>query len=115
LKTPAKIPPIEMFLDRHLPIGRQLRARLKDLILSGGLRHGTRLPSTRMLARRLFVSRNTVTFAYEELASEGLVRSKTGSGTHVAAGVRRLRFRDPDGLTVRCVGIGQTTARQDVD
>ena len=61
----------------------QLRDLLERAILDGDLEPGSRLPSTRALARRLRVSRNTVLNAYEGLAAEGLVTSLVGSGTVV--------------------------------
>jgi GntR family transcriptional regulator/MocR family aminotransferase len=53
------------------------------MIFRGRLEGGIPLPPTRRLATALGVSRNTVLFAYEELAADGLVNGRTGSGTHV--------------------------------
>ena len=44
---------------------------------------GAALPSSRALARRLGVSRNTVVNAYESLSMEGYLIGKVGSGTRV--------------------------------
>ena len=41
------------------------------------------LPSTRMLAPLLGISRNTVLAAYDELAASGLIEARRGSGTRV--------------------------------
>jgi GntR family transcriptional regulator/MocR family aminotransferase len=60
-------------------IYRQLRAA----ILDGRLRPGDALPPTRELARRLQVSRNTITHAYERLTAEGFLVGRIGSGTTV--------------------------------
>ena len=60
---------------------RQLRDGLRALILHGPIVRGVRLPSSRTLALKLGVSRNTVLFAYEELATEQLVTGQIGSGT----------------------------------
>jgi GntR family transcriptional regulator/MocR family aminotransferase len=102
----------------------QLLRTLRRAILSGTLPPHAHLPSTRALAQRLGVSRNTVLAAYEALASEGLVVGRAGSGTRVADGAkdagptppalsaRRLlraahyprtavRLRDPDGHVIR--------------
>jgi len=60
---------------------------------AGALPAGSRLPSSRFLARTLGVSRNTVLAAYELLDSEGLIVGRVGSGTRVsegAAGMLRL-------------------------
>jgi len=102
LKIPSKVPPLEIPLDPGVPLQRQVHERLREMILH--LPRGARLPSSRVLARRLGVSRNTVVFAYEELAADGLLRGRTGSGTCVERGSRVVRLRDPDGLTFDCIG-----------
>jgi GntR family transcriptional regulator / MocR family aminotransferase len=58
---------------------RQVRAA----ILDGRLKPYQALPSSRDLARRLAVSRNTVVLAYERLRAEGFVTSREGAGTYV--------------------------------
>lgn len=63
---------------------------LRESIAGGRLAPGTRLPSTRALARELSVSRNTVVNAYEQLALEGFVIATRGSGTRVC-GARPTR------------------------
>jgi GntR family transcriptional regulator / MocR family aminotransferase len=66
------------------PLYQQLYAHLRTAILSGKLKSGTRLPSTRAMADELGLSRNTVLNAYEQLLAEGYLESTTGSGTFVA-------------------------------
>lgn len=65
------------------PLHRQLYESLRNAILSGRLRTGTRLPPTRALAQELGISRNTVSKAYTQLLTEGYLESRVGSGTHV--------------------------------
>jgi GntR family transcriptional regulator/MocR family aminotransferase len=67
------------------PMRRQLVRELRDAIRGGRLRTGVRLPSSRVLARDLGVSRGVVTDAYEQLAAEGWLTARTGAGTTVAA------------------------------
>lgn len=67
------------------PLYHQLYGALRAAILEGRLGPGTRLPSTRTLARDTSVSRNTVLLAYEQLLAEGYTVGKRGSGTYVAA------------------------------
>jgi GntR family transcriptional regulator/MocR family aminotransferase len=50
---------------------RQLTNQLRGLITGGRLRPGQSLPSSRTLAHSLNVSRNTVSFAIEQLTAEG--------------------------------------------
>src|SRR5215472_16635711 len=71
-------------LPRRRGAGRALYVALRDAMLSGRLRPGERLPSTRELASSLQLSRNTVATVYEHLASEGFTASRVGAGTFVA-------------------------------
>nr|WP_272209765.1 winged helix-turn-helix domain-containing protein [Marinicella sp. W31]MDC2875592.1 winged helix-turn-helix domain-containing protein [Marinicella sp. W31] len=65
-------------------VGVQLYMALRDIILSGGLRAGDRLPATRILARELGVSRTTVIDSIERLVAEGMLVSRVGAGTFVS-------------------------------
>lgn len=58
---------------------------LRDAILAGRLAPGLRLPASRALAAQLGMRRNTVIAAYERLLSDGLIETRTGSGSFVAA------------------------------
>ncbi len=69
--------------------GRPLYAALADALRGaaerGELPEGTVLPPERELARRLHVSRTTVVGAYGALKQSGVLRSRQGRGTWVAA------------------------------
>ena len=56
---------------------------LKSAILAGQLVPGTRLPSTRQLARDYRMARNSVLFAYQQLLAEGFLQADRG-GTRVS-------------------------------
>jgi GntR family transcriptional regulator/MocR family aminotransferase len=73
-------------LDREstTPLYQQIIQFLQEEIRSGALLPDMRLPSTRSLAEGLGVNRITVTNAYAELESAGLIYGKTGSGYYVA-------------------------------
>jgi GntR family transcriptional regulator/MocR family aminotransferase len=77
----------EIGIDRgdREPIQQQIARQWRQLVLSGRLKPQTRLPSTRALAEELGVARATVVEAYEQLASEGYLETRSGSGTRVAA------------------------------
>lgn len=68
-----------------LPRQAALARALREAILSGALRHGERLPSSRALAYDLGLSRNTVVQALDRLSAEGLIEGRQGSGTFIAA------------------------------
>ena len=86
-------------LDRNdsTPLYIQIKNRLADLIRSGQLGPGSRLPSTRELAGSMGVNRNTVISAYQELEVEGFVSSHVGRGTavreHIPGSARSRRSR----------------------
>ena len=63
----------------------QLYSGLRRAILSGQLRPGNRLPSTRAFATDNNISRNTVVSAFEQLLMEGYLEAKVGAGTCVAS------------------------------
>ena len=73
--------------DDELPVGLQLTWRLRALIASGRLGAGERLPSFRRLSEWAGVNVNTVRAVYAGLEQEGLVVSRQGQGTFVAAGI----------------------------
>lgn len=72
-------------LDRDTPLQHQIYDQLKMSILSASLAPGTRLPSSRALADRFAISRNTVLMAYEQLLAEGYLEARPGAGTFVRA------------------------------
>ncbi len=71
-------------LDRRAGLARSLEEALRSAIAQGTIGPGTRLPSTRALARDLGVSRGVAAEAYGQLAAGGFVTGRRGSGTVVA-------------------------------
>jgi GntR family transcriptional regulator/MocR family aminotransferase len=67
------------------PLYQQIYEQIRDQIMDGTYRVGTRLPAIRRLADDLEVSRNTAEAAYLQLSQEGYVTSRTGSGFVVEA------------------------------
>lgn len=78
------------------PLFRQVYSRLREAILSGSLRGGEKLPSTRDLAEQLGISRTVVLLAYDQLLAEGFAVGRGGSGTYVSAGVAQTRTARPE-------------------
>jgi GntR family transcriptional regulator len=69
--------------DSEVPIYRQLVTQVVLAILSGDLKAGERLPSTRELARRFSIHPNTVSAGYRQLEREGWTEYRHGSGVYV--------------------------------
>jgi GntR family transcriptional regulator/MocR family aminotransferase len=65
------------------PRQRVIHACLRAAIVGGSLASGTRLLASRALAAELGIARNTVLYAYDQLATEGLILA-TPRGTIVA-------------------------------
>src|SRR5215470_18077033 len=67
------------------PLHQQLYRQIRDELRSGSFRDGaSRLPSTRVLAVDLGISRLTVNLAFSKLHAEGYLHSKAKSGTFAA-------------------------------
>lgn len=79
---------LHISLDGRRHLTRQLYRQIRDAIMEGRLRAGDLLPSSRELARRLEVSRNTVVVAYRRLRAEGFLDARVGVGTFVDDDVR---------------------------
>ncbi len=65
------------------PVYRQIADAIRQQVEGGELGAGDRLPPIRALAEQLGVNRDTVSLAYESLASEGLLVARVGRGTFV--------------------------------
>ncbi len=84
-RRPFALPSLILPLDAAdaRPLYRQLYDEVRRAILAGRLRAGTRLPSTRALAKQLRLSRSTVLNAFELLLTEGYLQGEVGRGTYV--------------------------------
>lgn len=67
-------------------LAEQIAAHFRGAIEDGRLSRGERLPTIRLVADELGVTRATVQSAYRLLAEGGLVRATVGRGTEVVAG-----------------------------
>lgn len=80
-----------------LPIYVQISNWMKDAIKTGQLASGEKLPSTRVFADELGVSRNTVLQVFEGLTQEGFLTSRVGAGTFISNEAQALLSPDWEG------------------
>ena len=80
--------------DGNVPIYLQIVGFIKRGIVAGTIENGAEMPSRRMLSALLGVNPNTVQKSYAMLEEEGLIHSRSGAKSCVAAdaaAIRRLR------------------------
>jgi GntR family transcriptional regulator len=106
--------------DHPQPIHEQLVVQLRYLIVSGRLRPGETLPSTRQLARQLGISFHTVRRAYQFLEKQGLLRVHAGQHYTVEAytpPTREVRLEQGAALLQdtlrRLIGLGLSPEEMD--
>jgi len=76
---------VSLDASREDPLHHQVYAGIRDAILSGRLAARSLLPSTRLLASELRISRTTVSLAFDQLRAEGFLEARERGGTFVAA------------------------------
>lgn len=73
-----------MRLKGGAPIYEQLRMRITELIISGEMKEGEKLPAVREIAKELTINPNTVQKTYDELERQGLIYSVPAKGSYVS-------------------------------
>ncbi|MBB3944402.1 GntR family transcriptional regulator [Rhizobium skierniewicense] len=73
------------------PLYLKLRQAIEDAIQAGRLKHGDALPPERDMAEEAAVSRVTVRKAIDDLARDGLLVRRHGSGTFVVKPLARMQ------------------------
>ena len=107
---------MQLPLDNNGALYEQIARALKRAILEGQILAGSRLPSTRAMARALNVSRRPIIQAYDLLCTEQIAVARAGSGTRAAEisapSLRRLSpVRTPtSGYVARMRKLGEITA-----
>src|SRR5580698_7206562 len=79
----AVVPMIAVDRNGEKPIHRQIYDAFRAMILERRLQPGQQIPSTRVLAGELGISRIPALDAYAQLLAEGYIESRSGAGTFV--------------------------------
>lgn len=103
--------------ESRTPLYLQIRNQIRDMIFSGMLPPGFRLPPERKLAEALNVNRSTVLNAYHELKADQLIESRVGCGTLVlepgsAACEPNATFVSPEPIHWRQLFSGTSSRQQ---
>lgn len=84
--TGSALAALRIDTDSDRPPFEQVRVGVIDLIESGDLLTGERLPTVRALASRLGVAANTVARSYRELEAAGVIETRGRQGSFIRAG-----------------------------
>ncbi|MDE7361644.1 MAG: GntR family transcriptional regulator [Oscillospiraceae bacterium] len=79
-----------MRLEGGAPIYEQLERRITELIISGEMAEGEKLPAVREIAKQLAINPNTVQKTYAKLEAVGLIYSIPAKGSYVSASGKYL-------------------------
>ncbi len=82
-KPLAVVPMIAVHRNSEKPLHRQIYDAFRSMILERRLQPAQRVPSSRILADELGISRIPVLDAYAQLLAEGYLESRSGAGTFV--------------------------------
>ena len=102
-KQTGSFPFVSLF-DRTatgVPMHRQIYEKMRQAILKGEIPAKSRIPSSRVLAAQLGVSRMTIVNAYDQLYAEGYLESKVGAGTFVAGELPEELLQTPERRTAQ--------------
>jgi|HubBroStandDraft_6_1064221.scaffolds.fasta_scaffold84303_2 GntR family transcriptional regulator/MocR family aminotransferase len=82
-KPHAVVPMIAVHRNSEKPLHRQVYDAFRAMILERRLQPGQQIPSTRVLAGELGISRIPILDAYAQLLAEGYIESRSGAGTFI--------------------------------
>ncbi len=95
-----RISPIEFRLDpaSGVPTYLQLVHQVEHALRLGYLKPGDQLPKVRDVVASLAINPNTVSKAYRELETKGLLVGRPGQGTFISATLKQVALPELTGL-----------------
>src|SRR5438132_3038741 len=99
-----------------VPLYVQIVQQIKHAVEVSALQPGDQLPTVRQLAGELTIAPNTIVKAYNELQAMGLIESRQGVGTVVAASLNgSVRRQQLEALTERVRTLVRDAASLGID
>ena len=99
--APIVLPMIAVDRRAARPLHKQIYDSFRSAIVNVSLRPGQRVPSSRVLALELGVSRFPILNAYAQLLAEGFFESRVGAGTIVAGSLPQRATSGPPRIATR--------------
>ena len=100
------LPLIAVDREAASPLHKQIYDAYRTAIIGGRLRPGQRIPSTRVLASELGVSRFPVLNAYGQLLAEGYFEGRVGAGTLISSSLPDQFTSSAPATTARLAATG---------
>lgn len=79
-----------MEFNNNMPIYLQVMHKIKEDIITGNLKLGDKMPSSREYAQYLGLNFNTVARVYKEMEMEDIVYTKRGLGTFITESSEKI-------------------------
>ncbi len=99
--------------DSARPLYQQIYEYIRKEIADGKISCGEKLPSTRLLAKHLLLSRSTVETAYEQLFAEGYIEARDRRG-YYASDISKLYLEGAGQKERKSRKIGRASCRERV-
>jgi DNA-binding transcriptional regulator YhcF (GntR family) len=104
--------PFPIVRKNGIPLYIQVKEAVLAEIKNGRWKTGDKLPTERELSEKLKVSRNTVSQAYQELESEGVLMSVQGRGTFVCDHDDAVRIENRKDLLMKIIDVAMEEGLQ---
>jgi|SRR5699024_1400696 len=79
--------------NSQTPLYMQIVEQTKLAIAAGYLQNGDKFPSVRELSKDLLINQTTVSKAFKELSSQGIIKTQPGIGTVVKLNQEKLDLK----------------------
>lgn len=104
--------PFPIVRKNGIPLYMQVKESVLNEINKGNWKTGDKLPTERELSENLKVSRNTVSQAYRELETEGILTSIQGRGTFVRDRDDAVRIENRKDLLLKIIDVAMEEGLQ---